>query len=98
MATSKSMRLAAQAIGRESIKVAAVSAGGKIFRDAGVSGDIKVTDELFSIYREIGSGKSPLMSFGNLTERLAKLRSSAAIWDAIFSAVSGIKEDRRDAI
>ena len=32
MATSKSMRLAAQAIGRESIKVAAVSAGGKIFR------------------------------------------------------------------
>lgn len=73
MATSKSMRLAAQAIGRESIKVAAVSAGGKIFRDAGVSGDIKVTDELFSIYREIGSGKSPLRSFGNLTERLAKL-------------------------
>lgn len=73
MATSKSMRLAAQAIGRESIKVAAVSAGGKIFRDAGVSGDTKVTDELFSIYREIGSGKSPLRSFGNLTERLAKL-------------------------
>lgn len=73
MATSKSMRLAAQAIGRESIKVAAVSAGGKIIRDAGVSGDIKVTDELFSIYREIGSGKSPLRSFGNLTERLAKL-------------------------
>ena len=73
MATSKSMRLAAQAIGRESIKVAAVSAGGKIFRDAGMSGDIKVTDELFSIYREIGSGKSPLRSFGNLTERLAKL-------------------------
>lgn len=73
MATSKSMRLAAQAIGRESIKVTAVSAGGKIFRDAGVSGDIKVTDELFSIYREIGSGKSPLRSFGNLTERLAKL-------------------------
>lgn len=73
MATSKSMRLAAQAIGRESIKVAAVSAGGKIFRDAGVGGDIKVTDELFSIYREIGSGKSPLRSFGNLTERLAKL-------------------------
>lgn len=73
MATSKSMRLAAQAIGRESIKVAAVSAGGKLFRDAGVSGDIKVTDELFSIYREIGSGKSPLRSFGNLTERLAKL-------------------------
>lgn len=73
MATSKSMRLAAQAIGRESIKVAAVSAGGKIFRDTGVSGDIKVTDELFSIYREIGSGKSPLRSFGNLTERLAKL-------------------------
>lgn len=73
MATSKSMRLAAQAIGRESIKVAAVSAGGKIFRYAGVSGDIKVTDELFSIYREIGSGKSPLRSFGNLTERLAKL-------------------------
>ena len=71
MATSKSMRLAAEAIGRESIKVAAVSAGGKIFRDAGVSGDIKVTDELFSIYREIGSGKSPLRSFGNLTERLA---------------------------
>ena len=73
MATSKSMRLAAQAIGRESIKVAAVSAGGKTFRDAGVGGDIKVTDELFSIYREIGSGKSPLRSFGNLTERLAKL-------------------------
>lgn len=73
MATSKSMRLAAQAIGRESIKVAAVSAGGKIFRDTGVGGDIKVTDELFSIYREIGSGKSSLRSFGNLTERLAKL-------------------------
>lgn len=73
MATAKSMRLAAQAIGRNSIKVVAVSAGGKIFRGEDVSGDIKVTDELFSAYREIGSGESPLRSFKKLVERIASL-------------------------
>ena len=73
MSTSKSMRLAAQAIGRNSIKVVAVSAGGKTFRDKDINGDIKVTDELFSVYREIDSGKSPLKSFQNLIGRLARL-------------------------
>ncbi len=73
MATAKSMRLAAQAIGRNSIKVVAVSAGGKIFRGEDVSGDIKVTDELISAYRDIDSGESPLKSFRNLVERLARL-------------------------
>lgn len=89
MATAKSMRLAAQAIGRNSIKVVAVSAGGKIFRGEDVSGDTKVTDELISVYREIGSGESPLRSFKKLVERLARLIEEFKIK---FDLVNELKE------